>query len=272
MKEKNVSTYVSLVVLTSIILFPVFWMISVSLRTNVEVFTLPVRWIPEKITFDSFRTILGNPEFMQLFVNSYFIAFCVTILCLLFASLAGYGFARFSFRGKRFMIIYILVTQMFPMVLLSIPYFLLISNAGLYNTYTALILAYCSFALPFAILMIRDFINTIPRELDDAAKIDGCGLMRTFISIILPPALPGLIATGVYTFILSWNEFLFAVVLTQTPDIRPLPIGIGMLIGEYTTEWNVLAALSFMSSVPLIVIFLFVQKYLLKGLTAGSVK
>jgi multiple sugar transport system permease protein len=271
-RRGSTTTYVSLIVLTTIILFPILWMLSVSFRANTEVFAIPVSLFPKHPNLTAYLTIFDNPEMIRLFLNSYWIAACVTVICLLLASLAGYGFARFQFKTKKFMILYILLTQMFPMVLLSIPYFLLVSRAGMYNTYTSLILAYTSFALPFSILMLRDFISTIPKELDDAAKIDGCDLFRTFFSIILPPSLPGLIATGVYTFILAWNEFLFAIVLTQTIDKRPLPIGIGMLIGEYTTEWNQLAALSFMSSIPLIMVFLFIQKYFLQGLTAGSVK
>jgi multiple sugar transport system permease protein len=120
--------------------------------------------------------------------------------------------------------------------------------------------------------MMRDFVNSIPRELDEAATIDGCGPYGTFFRIILPPCLPGLIATAVYTFILAWNEYLFAVVLTQDITSRPLTLGIGMLIGEYTTQWNQLMALSFMASAPLVIVFMFVQKYFLQGLTAGSVK
>ncbi|GCL74286.1 carbohydrate ABC transporter permease [Paenibacillus naphthalenovorans] len=271
-QKKKVATYAALFVLTSISMLPILWMSSVSFRDNTEVFSIPVKWIPEQLNMESYRRVLANPELIQFFVNSYIIAFCVTFLCVLLASLAGYGFSRFKFAGKKIALVYILLTQVFPMVLLSIPYFLFISRMGLYNTYTALILAYTSFALPFSILMMRDFINSIPRELDEAATIDGYGPFRTFLYIILPPALPGLIATAVYTFILAWNEFLFAVVLTQTVEKRPLTIGIGFLIGEFTTEWNQLAALSFMSSIPLIVIFLFIQKYLLQGLTAGSVK
>jgi multiple sugar transport system permease protein len=161
---------------------------------------------------------------------------------------------------------------MFPMVLLSIPYFLIITNYGMYDTYTALIFAYTSFALPFSIIMLRDFISTIPKELDEAAKIDGCGPLKTFFYIIIPPSLPGLIATGVYTFILAWNEFLFAVILTNSVKAKPLTIGIGSLVGEYSTQWNQLMALSILASAPLILAFLFLQKYFLQGLTAGSVK
>jgi multiple sugar transport system permease protein len=271
-KRKPYGTYLSLLVLTSIVICPVLWMVAISIRENREVFAIPPSWIPKNPNLDAFRAIIHNPDMVQLFTNSYIIAFSVTFLCLFLAALAGYGFSRFKFKGKKAALIYILLTQMFPMVLLSIPYFLIISNVGLYNTYTALIIAYTSFALPFSILMMRDFISSIPRELDEAATIDGCGPFKTFFHIILPPSLPGLIGTGVYTFILAWNEFLFATVLTQTVDKRPLTIGIGMLIGEYTTQWNQLMALSFLSSIPLIIIYLFVQKYLLQGLTAGSVK
>ncbi|MEM1502857.1 carbohydrate ABC transporter permease [Domibacillus sp. 8LH] len=266
------TTYAALIVLGSIALLPIFWMVSVSFRANTEVFSMPLSILPQNWTLEAFGKVFENAELMKLFVNSYIIALSVTFVCLLFAALAGYGFSRFQFKGKRAAITYILVTQMFPMVLLVIPYFLFITRVGLYNSYFALILAYTSFALPFSIMMMRDFITTIPYELDEAAKIDGCGPFRTFFHIILPPSLPGLIATGVYTFILAWNEFLFAIVLTNSISVRPLTIGIGMLIGEFTTEWNALMALSFMASAPLIVVFLFVQKYFLQGLTAGSVK
>lgn len=265
-------TYLSIIVLSSILMIPIGWMISISIRPNPEVFAMPLRLIPDTPTLDAFRTVFQNRELVRLFLNSYLISIAVTFICILFASMAGYGFTRFKFRGRNSALIYILLTQMFPMVLLSIPYFLFITGAGLYNTYFALILAYTSFSLPFSIMMMRDFISTIPKELDEAATIDGCGPFKTFFYIIIPPSLPGLIATGVYTFILAYNEFLFAVVLTNSVSVRPLTIGISMLIGEFSTEWNALMALSFMASVPLIIVFLFLQKYFLQGLTAGSVK
>lgn len=271
-KRHTNMTYLSLIVLGSILMVPIAWMISIAFRGNSEVFSMPLHIFPENPTLDAFRTVFQNKDLLRLFLNSYIIALSVTFICILFASLAGYGFTRFNFKGKNTALVYILLTQMFPMVLLSIPYFLFITNAGLYNTYLALILAYTSFALPFSIMMMRDFIRTIPKELDEAATIDGCGYFQTFFKIILPPSLPGLIATGVYTFILAWNEFLFAVVLTNSINVRPLTIGISMLIGEFSTEWNALMALSFMGSLPLIIVFLFLQKYFLQGLTAGSVK
>ncbi len=271
-KTRNISTYLGIIVLGCIAIVPIAWMVSIALRPNSQVFSTPIKIIPQTFSLESFRTVFGNKDLIRLFLNSYIISFSVTIICIAFSSMAGYGFARFKFKGRKVALIYILLTQMFPMVLLSIPYFIFSTKVGIYNTYFALILAYTSFALPFSIMMMRDFITTIPRELDEAAIIDGCSTFKTFFFIILPPSLPGLIATGVYTFILAWNEYLFAVTLTRTIDVRPLTIGIGMLIGEYSTEWNALMALSFMASAPLIIIFLFLQKYFLQGLTAGSVK
>ncbi|GAB2560009.1 carbohydrate ABC transporter permease [Gracilibacillus alcaliphilus] len=272
MKLKPLSIYVCLTLGTLLILSPIIWMFLISIRDNVDVFRLPLQIIPDEPNIQAYIQIFNNSDMFQLFINSYIIALSVTCICVLFAALAGFGLSRFSYKGKKYLVIYTLLTQMFPMVLLAIPYFLVISSLGLYNSYIALIIAYTSFALPFAILMMRDFMNSIPRELDDAAKIDGCGLYRTFFSVILPPSLPGLIAMAIYTFILAWNEYLFAIVLTQNNNARPLTVGIGMLMGEFTTEWNQLMALSILGSLPLIIVFLFIQRYFLQGLTSGSVK
>ncbi|OAS82744.1 MULTISPECIES: carbohydrate ABC transporter permease [Metabacillus] len=272
MKRKRIGYYFLLIFMTFLVLSPLLWMLSISLRRNVEVFSIPLQLIPVEPVLEAYVKIFQNPELFKLFINSYIVALSVTFLCVMLAALAGYGLSRFRYKGKKFMIMYTLLTQMFPMVLLAIPYFLVISKLGLYNTYIALIIAYTSFALPFSILMMRDFINSIPTELDDAAKIDGCGPYGTFFKIILPPSLPGLIAMGIYTFILAWNEYLFAIVLTQNDAARPLTVGIGMMIGEFTTDWSQLMALSIIGSLPLIIFFMFVQKYFLQGLTGGSLK
>ena len=264
--------YFLLISASIVVLFPLLWMVLISIRNNNEVFTIQTRVIPRVPNVDAFRAIIRNPEMVRLFINSYIVAIAVTVISLFLASISGYGLSRFKFAGKKFVILYLLLTQMFPMVLLSVPYFMTISKLGLYNTHSALTMAYISFALPFSTLMMRDFISTIPVEIDEAAIVDGCGRLKVFWQIVLPPSLPGLIATGVYTFILAWNEFLFATVLTQDITARTLPVGIGMLIGQYTTQYNQMMALSVLASIPLVICFLFVQKYLIQGLTAGSVK
>jgi multiple sugar transport system permease protein len=268
----NTPTYVVLLVFLLPVALPLLWMVSTSLRTNAEVAAVPISLLPDSLTFSAFRAVFADPDTLQLFVNSYVISLSVAVLCVLLASLAAYGFSRFTFRGKRFMLLYILLTQMFPLVLLAVPFFLLMSRAGLYDTYAALIIANLSFALPFSILMLRDFIDTIPRELDEAATVDGCSPLRTFFMIILPTCIPGLVATAVYAFILAWNEFLFAVVLTNSTSAQPLPVGISLLQGEQSTLWNEIMAVSLLGSIPLVIVFMIIQRFLVAGLTAGSVK
>lgn len=271
-KLRKIGIYLILFSASAVVLFPLLWMFMLSIRENREVFTIPTRIIPHKITLEPYLTVLGKPDMVKLFINSYLVTLAVTFISVFLAALSGFGLSRFHFSGKRFTILYLLLTQMFPMVLLSIPYFLIISKLGLYNTRIALIIVDVSFALPFSALMMRDFISTIPIEIDEAAIMDGCGQFKIFSHIIVPVALPGLVATAVYTFILAWNEFLYAAILTQDTAARTLPVGIGMLIGQYTTQYNEMMALSVLASVPLIICFLFVQKSFVAGMTAGSVK
>ncbi|MDO4274915.1 MAG: carbohydrate ABC transporter permease [Eubacteriales bacterium] len=271
-KMRKILVTVLLLVFSAIVIFPLAWMILISIRNNNEVFTIPTRILPEVVTLKPYLTIIGKPDMMRLFLNSYIVTIAVTALSVFLAMLAGYGLSRFTFRGKRFTVLYLLLTQMFPLVLLSVPYFLVISRMGLYNTRTALVIVDVSFALPFSTLMMRDFISTIPVEIDEAAIMDGCTRFRTFFQIIVPVSAPGVVATAVYTFILAWNEFLYATILTSDTAARTLPVGIGMLIGQYTTQYNEMMALSVMASIPLIAAFLFFQKYFVEGMTAGSVK
>lgn len=265
-------TYALIILIAIPLALPLFWMVSVAFRENSEVFSIPLRIVPETWSITAFGNVFSDPDKIRLFVNSYIIAFSTMAIALVLASLGAYGFARYKVRGAKFMLVYILMTQMFPMVLLAIPYFITITRIGLYDTYGALILANVSFALPFSILMLRDFVKSLPVELDEAAKIDGAGPYRTFFSVILPNLRPGLIATGVYAFILAWNEFLFGVVLTNSIASRPLTVGIATLKGEFSTFWNEIMSLSILGSVPLIIVFFLIQRHFVAGLTAGSVK
>lgn len=188
MNMRRVGLYALISLLTFLVMVPLLWMLSVSLRTNVQVFSIPLNLLPPSPDLDAYKQIFAKPDMIRLFLNSYIVAFAVTLLCIFLSALSGYGLSRYQYKGKRFIILYVLLTQMFPMVLLCIPYFLIISRMGLYNTYTALILAYTSFALPFSMLMMRDFVNSIPRELDEAATMDGCGAYRTFFRLYYRPA------------------------------------------------------------------------------------
>ena len=166
----------------------------------------------------------------------------------------------------------ILSVQIVPPMLLALPYFLLSVTYNIYDSYLALVVTYTSFSLPFATLMLRSYFATIPKELEEAAIVDGCSRLASLLKIILPVSLPGIIATAVYTFVLAWNELLFALTLTEGWKRRTIPVSIGFLMGEFTSEWNQIMALSVMASVPIVLLFIFLQKHLIQGMTAGAMK
>ena len=252
--------------------FPVFWMAASSFKANPEIFELPPRIITENFSFDAYTTILTDPVKVRFFVNSYVVALSVTALTLVVAILAGYAFSRFDFRFKRPLNMVIVSVQAVPPITLLIPYFGLMVTLRLYNTYPALILTYMVFTLPYAIIMMTGYFNTLPRELDEAVKVDGAGSTTALWRILVPVSIPGLVSVGIYTFMIAWNEYLFALTLTRTEDMRTVPIGIQLLMGQHSYEWNEMMAMSILGCLPVLVLFLFFQRFFIGGMTAGSVK
>jgi multiple sugar transport system permease protein len=251
---------------------PVVWMLSTSFKNNGEVFQNPPNLITDSFSLDAYREILGNGAQLRFFLNSYIVAFAVTILTLLVAILAGYAFSRFRFPFQRTINAVIVSVQVVPPITLVIPYFGLVVALGLYNTYLGLILTHMVFTLPYAIIMITAYLNTLPRELDESVKIDGGTSWTALWRILVPISVPGLIAVGVYTFMISWNEYLFALTLTRTDDMRTVPIGIQLLMGQHSYEWNQMMAMSILGSIPVLLLFLLFQRRFIGGLTAGAVK
>jgi len=251
---------------------PVLWMLSTSFKANGEVFQNPPNLITDTFSFDAYREILGNGAQLRFFLNSYVVAFAVTILTLLVALLAGYAFSRFRFPFQRTINAVIVSVQVVPPITLIIPYFGLVVALGLYNTYLGLILTHMVFTLPYAIIMITAYLNTLPRELDESVKVDGGTSWTALWRILVPISVPGLIAVGVYTFMISWNEYLFALTLTRTDDMRTVPVGIQLLMGQHSYEWNQMMAMSILGSIPVLLLFLLFQRKFIGGLTAGAVK
>ena len=253
-------------------LFPVAWMLTVSVRPNVEVMKIPPQWIPTVFTLAPYAKVLGSTRYLRTFLNSYVIALVVTAFSLVIGALAAYALARFRFKGQRAVIMFLIITQMFPLVLLCIPYFRLVVRLGLYDTLTALIVVYTTFTLPFCILMLRSYFAQIPKDMEEAAMVDGCSRLGAIARTLLPMSFPALVGAGLYTFLLAWNEFLFAVVLIESWGKRVITIAIYSLLAEFVTEWSMMMAFSVLASAPLVIAFIFLQRYVVQGMTAGAIK
>ena len=271
-KRNKRITYLVLAVLSVFVLFPVFWMFSISFRPNIDVFKYPLQILPNNPTIEAYLKVWKNPKIMTYFVNSYANSIIVTIVSTVFAIFAGYGISRYEFRGKRLFNSFVVGTQTIPGVALIIPFFILMVTYKLYDTRTGLLLAYISFALPYTIVMMVGYYNSIPKSFDEAARIDGASDFQALWRVIVPIARPGIMSTMLYTFILSWNEYIFASTLVRNDSLKTIPIGIALLKGEYSYEWNVLMARSILGSIPVLIIYLIGQKEFISGLGKGGVK
>ncbi|MFP7762303.1 carbohydrate ABC transporter permease [Marisediminicola sp. LYQ85] len=252
--------------------FPIFWMVVSSFKTNSEVFESPPTLITENFSLDAYTAVFTDPTKLRFFVNSYVVAIAVTLLTLLVAILAAYAFSRYDFKMKGLLSIIIIGVQAVPPITLLIPYFTLIVALRLYDSYAGLILTYMVFTVPYAVIMMTGYFNTIPRELDEAVKVDGAGPLTALFRVIVPVAMPGIVSVGVYTFMIAWNEYLFALTLTRTEEMRTLPIGIQLLLGQANQEWAQLMSMSLLGMLPVLILFLFFQRHFIGGLTSGAVK
>jgi multiple sugar transport system permease protein len=255
------------------VIFPLIWMVLTSIKPQSELFHIPPAFWPQSITFEHYRVLLEETPFLQYFRNSSILAVSTTVLVIVVATLGAHSLVRFSYPGREKLALLVLFTYLLPSVVLIIPLYLLMVWAGVANTLVSLIIAYTTFALPYALWLLRSFMQGIPADLEAAALIDGASRLGAFIDVILPQALPGIISTALFTFILAWNEYLYALVLVSSDTARPLTTGVmNMLITSFNIEWSLLMAASVMMSLPLIVIFAFLQRYLTRGFGVGGVK
>ena len=253
-------------------LFPVIWMISCAFKSNTEVFTVPQRIIPRKITFEAFTSVFTDTTKRRYFLNSYLIAAVTTVITLFVAILTSYALSRYEFKLRKPLNTIIIMTQSVPPMTLLIPYFGLVVVLGLFDSYMALILTYLVFTLPYAVIMITGYLNTLPKDLDEAVAIDGGSTWCTLWKVLIPISIPGLVSTSIYTFLQCWNEYLFALCLTKSGEMRTVPIGIQLLMGQITYSWNEMMAMSILGSIPIIILFIFAQNYFIAGLSAGAIK
>ena len=255
-----------------VIVFPIIWMIFASIRPVEETLTIPPIWFPKHITLEYYRELLGDSRQVHFLTNGYIISIMTAGLCLGLGSLAAYGFSRFKIRGGRFILLGILALQMLPKVALIIPYFDLALRFRLFNTYSVLVIADSSFALPITIWLLKGYFDSIPKDLEEAAMVDGCTRLKALYRVVLPLAMPGLIATGTMAFLWAWNELLFAVVLRSGPDVAPLTIGISEFFTQFGRDWARIMALNTIGVLPLMVVFILLQKWVVQGMTSGAVK
>ncbi len=255
-----------------LVMFPFYWMINTSLKPASEIFLSPPTFISSNWSLDAYVTVLTERPFARYFFNSLVVTLGTTVLSVTLAAFAAYGFTRFFPRGATPFVVFLLFTKMLPETLLIIPYFQLMSAVGLLNSYFALILAYSSFALPFSVWMLIGFFRSIPRDIDEAAKIDGASYLQTFFLVILPLARPGLVAVALFTFLIAWNSYLWALVLTTDASMHVLSVGVANMVGEYRVQWNELMAAAVIAAVPVMLLFSILEKHLINAITSGAVK
>ena len=256
---------------------PMIWMVITSLKTQFSAFQYPPQWWPKEPTLDNYFRLLSplNPtgrEFLTYLWNSIFVSTCSTILGVAVAVPAAYAFSRFRFPGRNFLFFAVLLRNMFPAVIFLMPLFLLMRWVGLINNQGSLILTYLTFGLPLSIWLLKGFYDNIPIQLEQAARIDGATRFKAFFLIVMPLSSPGIIATAIYSFILAWNEYVFALTFLSSKEKFTMPIGLQQFFTEYATDWPGLMAASFIMSVPVVVMFLILQKYFVRALTEGAVK
>lgn len=260
------------IVLICFSIVPFLWMTSTSIKNNSETYTNPPQWIPKVITFENYRYITSKGNFPIYFQNSLIVALISTLLSLTLSALAGYSFSRYAFPGSKFLLYSFLLVQMFPSALLIIPLFQIVKFLGLLDTLAALILANITFALPLCVWLMKGFYDQVPKAMDEAALLDGCSRFNVIYRVIMPSVKAGFVATGIFSFISSWDEFLFALTFTSNDAMRTLPIGLQRFVTSYEVYWNNLAAGSVLVTVPVVIMFLLIQKFLAKGAIAGAVK
>ncbi len=269
--RRIVETEIPVLLIVIFAIGPYVWMILTSLKTEGDIAAFPVHYLPTAVTLEHYRSLLARTSFSGNLLNSLVVALGAVALGLTVSVPAAYAFSRFRFPGRRFLMTQFLVINMFPVVLIIIPLFVLMRQLGLLDTFTGIVLGHSTFAIPFSIWMLTSYMNAIPADLDEAARIDGASRLQTLRLVILPVVMPGIVTTGVYIFVTSWNEYLFAMMLSGQ-NVRTVTVALQLFIGEFTVQWGLLTAGGTLIAIPVTLLFLLVQKRLVSGLTSGAVK
>ncbi|SCY20779.1 carbohydrate ABC transporter permease [Rhizobium sp. NFACC06-2] len=253
-------------------LFPLFWLLKVSVTPNDLLYSEGVRMWPSRATWDHYRFVIENSAFPTFFKNSVIVAGSTAIAVTILSSLSGYALSRFRFKGKYWIVALMLITQMFPLVMLVAPIFKMLSPLGLTNSLTGLVIVYTAFNVPFATFLMQSFFDGIPKDLEEAAMIDGASRFTAFRQIILPLTLPGIAATLGFVFTAAWSELLFALMLISGNQSATFPVGLLTFVSKFSVDFGQMMAAGVLALIPACLFFLLIQRYLVQGLTAGAVK
>ena len=265
-------SYAVLILFCIIAIYPVLQVFTISLRPADRLLSTSLEIVPDNATLQAYVELFRDRPFLSWMANSLFVSLVVTVTGVVLASMTGYAFSRFRFIGKNLGLLGLLTTQMFPATMLLLPLYIMLIRLGLINTYMGVIVIYAATALPFTIWTMKGYYDTIPFSLEEAARIDGCNQFQAFYKIILPLAAPALVITALFSFMTAWSEYIVAAQVLQDSDLWTLPLGLKSFESNMSTEWGLYGAASLIVAVPVVVLFLALSRYLVSGLTLGSVK
>jgi ABC-type sugar transport system, permease component len=265
-----VIVYPLLLVVIFIALLPFYWMIASSFKTPENIFSYPLQWIPNPINWQSYPTAWESQDFTRYFLNSTFVSVAITVGNLLFASLAGYSLAKFRYKGRNFLFLLILSTMMLPLEVTMVPLFLLIKQFDWQNSYQGLIVPFL--VEGFGVFLMRQYLLGIPKDLIEAARIDGASELRIYAQIVMPLCKPALAALGVFTFREAWDMYIWPLIIISKDSLRPLPLGISLFMGENGTNWDQLMAVAAIGTLPMILLFFFLQRSFIQGIAITGLK
>ena len=271
-KAEGTLSYVVLILGACMVILPVLWMIITAVKNDLEIYQMNGSILPLEVTLTSFVRIWRDYDFALYFRNSLLVTAAAVLVSLIASALTGYGTTRFDFNGKGMFLSFILMTQMFPSIMLLVPFYKILSIYGLNNSLVGLCVVYISFTIPFCSWMMVGYYRTIPVEIDESAAIDGASSLQIFFRITLPLVRPGLVSSAIYAFITCWNEYMFAAILIMNDKMKTAAVAIAEMNGYYRIAWNDMMAASLVASIPLVIAFIFMQKSFISGLTAGAVK
>ncbi|MBP5266947.1 MAG: carbohydrate ABC transporter permease [Lachnospiraceae bacterium] len=273
-KRENIICSVVAIIVLILLLFPLFWTFVTSLKTEQEIFQIPPTWYPHVLNTKSYAAQIENGDFNMFvsFFNSFVISMGAMIIAVILAVPASYAIARYKFVGRKFMLLFFLVSQMLPVSVLLTPMFIMFKGMHVYNTWISAIFADATIGIPFSVLILKNYFASIPPALEEAAYIDGCTRLSAFFRILVPVAKPGVIVCAVFSFLYAWGDLAYGMTFILDQTKRPITAGIFNFMGQYGTKWSYLTAFAIVAIIPVVLIFIFMQKHIISGMTNGAVK